>query len=208
MTMPDGALDEPLAAQGTRKMILQLLQDNVHSGEEVVLPPAHRIVYRVSHNEATYSSGEVTLTADDGHVLRFELTDEIDGTCELAESIEIAAGDDCIMRCDRVELPPGGIAHLHTHQGPGIRCLVEGRFRVLTNGGLRRVPLYGSWFEPGPIPVRAEAGDAGPAAFVRVMILPVSLKGRSSITYVGEGADETIVKPQRYTVFTDRVIRP
>ncbi len=28
-----------------------------------------------------------------------------------------------LMRCDRVEFPPGGVAYTHTHQGPGIRCL-------------------------------------------------------------------------------------
>ena len=37
---------------------------------------------------------------------------------------------DLLMRGDSVGFPPGGCAFLHTHQGPGIRCLIEGGIRI------------------------------------------------------------------------------
>ena len=61
------------------------------------------------------------------------------------------------MRCDRVDFPPGGEALLHTHQGPGIRCLLFGAFRVETDGDGWSSTRYGAWFEAGPEP-RLRAG--------------------------------------------------
>ena len=37
------------------------------------------------------------------------------------------------MRGDSVAFPPGGCAYLHRHQGPGIRCLIEGGIRIDTH---------------------------------------------------------------------------
>ena len=33
---------------------------------------------------------------------------------------------DLLWRGDSVAFPPGGCAYLHRHQGPGIRCLIDG----------------------------------------------------------------------------------
>jgi len=59
-----------------------------------------------------------------------------------------------------------------------------------------------AWFEAGPDPVYAAASPAEPTAFARVMILPRSLLGKSSISYVNP---EDVAKPksQRYQVFID-----
>ena len=57
------------------------------------------------------------------------------------------------------------------------------------------------WFESGPEPVFAQAGDR-PTRFVRVMILPRALIGKSSIQYVNE-EDKTKPKTQQYRVFVD-----
>jgi quercetin dioxygenase-like cupin family protein len=110
-----------------------------------------------------------------------------------------------LMRCDRVDFPPGGIAWTHVHQGPGIRCLLAGAFRVEVNGKRHDIEPGGAWFEAGPDPVLASASKSAAAAFVRVMILPRALRGKSSIRYV---KPEDAGKPrlQTYRMFVDEFI--
>lgn len=110
-----------------------------------------------------------------------------------------------LMRCDKVELPPGGIAYTHVHQGGGIRCLLVGRFNVKVHGETRTMGPYEAWFEAGPDPVYAWAPEDSPGHFSRVMILPRRLKGQSSIRYV-DPADGDKPKRQKYTVFVDEFI--
>jgi quercetin dioxygenase-like cupin family protein len=110
-----------------------------------------------------------------------------------------------VLRCDKVEFPPGGVAYTHTHRGPGIRRLVAGTFRVWVGEEVRDVPPGGSWFEAGPDPVYAEGSKTEPTAFVRVMVLPEDMLGRSSISYV-RPEDRDRPKDQRYTIFVDEPI--
>lgn len=135
-----------------------------------------------------------TLSPADGH-----FTD--DGNVLLAREIRIDAAT-CLLRCDQVEFPPGGIAYLHTHAGPGIRRLHSGALQVQTNGESHQYVPGDSWFEPGTVPVYAEASPEAGAAFLRVMVLPVAFKGKSSITYVRE-EDRVKPKDQRYSIFLD-----
>jgi len=109
------------------------------------------------------------------------------------------------MRCDRVDIPPGGIAYRHTHQGGGIRCLLKGGFTVETGGRQTAIAAGEAWYEAGPDPVLAWAPDDGPGHFSRVMILPRALKGKSSISYV-RPEDAEKPKLQRYTIFVDEFI--
>lgn len=107
-----------------------------------------------------------------------------------------------LMRCDRVDFPPGGIAYTHTHQGPGIRCLLSGEIRVRVDGKEQLVRPGEAWFEAGPAPVLALASEREPTAFARVMVLPAELRGKSSIRYVlPEDADKP--KRQTYQLFVD-----
>ena len=76
------------------------------------------------------------------------------------------------MRGDSVAFPPGGCAYLHTHQGPGIRCLIDGGIRIDTHVRSTSYGPGGAWFESGPDPVYAAASEVEPSAFVRVMLLP------------------------------------
>ena len=179
--------------------VLELFQHHVADGETLSLPAATRVVYSVADAEATFSAGPVTLGP--GHSLCWELGEESRICSQLSATLDLN-GDAKLVRCDRVELPPGGTAYLHTHQGPGIRCLVEGRFRVQSNGFGQTVERYGAWFENGADPVEAHAVSDTTAAFVRVMILPAALLGQSSIRYVRE-SDKDRPKPQRYQVFVD-----
>jgi hypothetical protein len=189
------------------KPVLQLFQHRLADGETVALAAAPRIVYSVARNEARFTSGPIVLGdgGDGGHLLRWELSPHGRLESQLSATLALDDGGSYLMRCDRVELPPGGTAYLHTHRGPGIRCLVEGRFRVQSNGFGQTVECFGAWFENGSDPVEAHAVSSGPAAFVRVMVLPVELRGQSSIRYVRD-ADRDKPKPQRYQVFVDEPI--
>ena len=107
-----------------------------------------------------------------------------------------------LIRCDRVDFPPGGIAYTHTHRGPGIRCLLAGEIRIRVSGKEELVRPGEAWFAAGPDPVLALASEREPTASARVMILPAELRGKSSIRYVlPEDADKP--KLQTYQLFVD-----
>lgn len=125
----------------------------------------------------------------------------------LAHAVTLDDPGGYLMRCDRVDFPPGGIAYTHVHRGPGIRCLLAGAIRVEVNGAARDIAPGEAWFEAGPDPVLALASTTQPTAFARVMILPRELKGKSSIRYVRpEDADKP--KLQTYRIFLDEFIDP
>jgi hypothetical protein len=112
---------------------------------------------------------------------------------------------DLLLRGDSVAFPPGGCALTHTHQGPGIRCLLEGAIRIDTQGRSTSYGPGGAWFESGPEPVFAQAAADRASRFIRVMVLPRALLGRSSIRYVNP-EDAGKPKSQQYAVFVDAPI--
>jgi hypothetical protein len=169
-------------------------------------------------NSAIHTTGEVEVTggSDGARILRYELVpkgaaevlaagDGVTSVAKLAADVDLEPGDGYLLRCDRVDIPPSGIAYTHVHQGPGIRCLLEGGFVVETDGKTHTIAAGEPWFEAGPIPVLAWAPDDKPGNFSRVMILPRRLKGTSSISYVKE-EDKDKPKRQRYTIFLDEFI--
>ena len=113
--------------------------------------------------------------------------------------------DELLIRLDSVAFPPGGTALLHTHRGPGIRCLREGEIRIDTEGRSSSYGPGGAWFENGPEPVFAQASLEIPSRFIRTMVLPRSLLGASSIRYVNED-DRDKPKSQTYRVFAERPV--
>ncbi len=201
---------------------------------EAPLPPLNRVLYlrdgmasvasyyaaaTLTENSAWYSSREETVNAgpDGARILRYELVrsdnaspgeiagNHVTSRLLLDASLDLEPGDGYLMRCDRVDLPPGGIAYTHTHQGGGIRCLLNGGFVVETEGHRTEIAPGEAWFEAGPSPVLAWAPEDRVGHFSRVMILPRSLLGKSSLSYVKpEDADKP--KLQKYTVFIDRII--
>jgi quercetin dioxygenase-like cupin family protein len=182
---------------------LQVVEHRVGDGETVALPAAPRILYDVERNEARYEPGEGTV-AGPAHVLAFELVGAPSAGALLSAPVELD-GEARLIRCDRVDFPPGGVAYLHTHQGPGLRVLLHGTIRVDTAGSSHDYGPLQAWFEPGPEPVFAAASETEPTAFVRCMVLPARLRGQSSIRYVrDEDADKP--KPQSYTVFVDEAL--
>ncbi len=210
-------------------MELALLEDRLGKGDRLALDAAHRVVYAVhgavdveagssrasiGENTAWHGAGPCVIHAHAAARLwRWEL--RADGmppsarprtALTLSHAIEMPAGG-ALLRADRVDFPPRGIAYTHTHQGPGIRMLLHGRFRVETNGHAIELGAGDPWFERGSDPVYAEAIGDGPTSFVRVMVLPVALLGKSSIRYV-KSEDQTRPKSQTYTVFVDAPVVP
>ncbi len=110
-----------------------------------------------------------------------------------------------LLRGDSVAFPPGGCAYLHRHQGPGIRCLIEGGIRIDTQGRSTCYGPGGAWYESGPDPVFAQTAADRASRFIRVMILPRRLIGQSSIQYVNED-DKNRPRSQTYKIFADTPI--
>jgi hypothetical protein len=180
--------------------VLQLQKVDAAAGD-VLSRGGPLVSYDVAAATATYAAGGALTVERPGLHLVWSLVDRAAADAELAAEVDLD-GDSQLVRCDRVEFPADGVAFLHTHQGPGIRCLVEGRFAVETQGTRHEIDRLGAWFEAGPDPVYAEVCGDAPAAFVRVMILPRRLLGAPSIRYVRD-EDRDRPKSQRYTVYVD-----
>ena len=172
----------------------------------------------VGAREAWLGSGEAAIAAGQAsaELLRYELVGpepadmpatgpDISSHLELSAGISLDVQAGFLLRCDRVLIPPSGIAYLHTHRGPGIRHLLDGRLTVETGGETHEIVRGGSWFESGPEPVLARAPDDRPGEFCRVMILPRALLGKSSISYVN-AEDRDKPKRQQYTILLDEFI--
>lgn len=209
---------------------LRLIEDTLQSGAGVQLASeaVRRVVY-VAHGAATvagqgladdqaaYAHGGAEIHAGHGGaaIWRWELAPICDAPIlvasrhsasrvKLSTPIERPASS-VLMRADSVIFPPGGCAYLHTHQGPGIRCLIEGGIRIDMESASTCYAPGGAWFEAGPAPVFAQAAQDRASRFIRVMILPAELKGRSSIAYVN-AEDRDKPKSQRYKGYLDETI--
>ena len=161
-------------------MILRLSQHL----EGVTTGAGDHVVYDVARDEAHFGRATV-----DGHALVWELTERPE--------------EPTVVRCDRVDFPPGSVAHLHTHPGPGLRVLLAGRIRIDTQGGSHEYGPFEWWYETGPDPVFAAASATVPTAFVRVLVLPAEWAGKRTITYV-DPADDEKPKLQRARVYLEQ----
>jgi len=200
---------------------LRLYADVIAAGaEQSFAAGANRILY-VAEGSAQVSAVSVACLAADSawhgrdavalrggpngaRILRFELGGAGQPAALLERPLTL---DDApkLMRCDRVAFPPGGVAYTHTHQGPGIRCLLEGRIRIDADGASHHYAPGEAWFESGPDPVFAAGSETVPTAFLRVMVLPRAFLGRSSIRYV-KPEDQDKPKRQSYRIYIDQPI--
>lgn len=211
--------------------MLRLYEDVLSSAENVefALPPLPRFIF-VVHGSATIAGttlnegdawqgeGAVTIKPGSGGVTcwRWELARGDQGSTtanapgmvtheKLTAYLESLPKGELLMRGDSVAFPPGGCAYQHRHQGPGIRCLLEGGIRIDTHGRSTSFGPGGAWYESGPDAVFAQASADKPSRFIRVMILPRELAGKSSIQYVNE-EDKAKPKSQQYKIYADAPI--
>jgi hypothetical protein len=204
---------------------LRLIEDFLTDRGVLSLPALPRMLFVVrgainigqrviAQGEALFGEDLITAHAEGtGATLwRWELSDprqpaanptgsSISSWVKLAVPLEKLPEGDLLWRGDSVAFPPGGCAYLHHHQGPGIRCLIEGELRIDMNGESHTHGIGDAWYESGFDPVFAQAADR-PARFIRVMILPRALIGKSSVVYVNE-EDKAKPKAQQYRVFVD-----
>jgi hypothetical protein len=201
--------------------VLALYEDVLSNGAVLALPPAARMIF-VVHGDATIAER----TLHDGEAWHGEnaaiiAAGEAGATCwryelaaptaqiaagvrsreKLSVSLETLPAGELLLRGDSVAFPGGGCAYRHTHQGPGIRCLIEGGIRIDTAGHSTSYGPGGAWYESGPEPVFAQAADR-PSRFIRVMILPRALIGKSSLKLV-DPADAQKPRAQQYQIFAD-----
>jgi hypothetical protein len=162
--------------------------------------PGIRVVYDVDRNQASF--GE---QGTDAPALVWELAEDARPEASLAAEVELDPATEWLLRCDRIDFPPGGIAYRHTHPGAGIRRLLFGSIRIEGPDHTADYGPGGAWFEGFEYPVLATASASEPSAFVRVMLLPREWEGKRTIRYV-DPSDEVKPKLQRPTVFFDRPI--
>jgi hypothetical protein len=211
--------------------IMRLYEDVLSNDQtlRVALPALPRMIFMVhgsaviegralSDGEAWHGEGAATVTPGSAGVTcwRFELApaDAADGEIagkvvsrlKLRAAVATLPAGDLLLRGDSVAFPPGGCAFLHRHQGPGIRCLLDGGIRIDTHGASTSYGPGGAWYETGPDPVFAQAASDRATRFIRMMILPRVLLGKSSIEYLNPD-DRARPKSQSYQGFADAPIR-
>jgi hypothetical protein len=147
----------------------------------------------------------VTHRVGDTSLLVFELLDDAPPDALLAAEVELDPDVEWLLRLDRVDFAPGGVAYRHTHPGPGIRCLVSGRIRIESGGETHEYGPFEPWFETGSEPVFAATSETEESTFVRAMLVPREWEGRRTICYV-DPADAEKPKLQRATVFLEHPV--
>lgn len=200
---------------------LRLIEDRLAAAAPPPRSGAPRVLYALS---GTLLGGEATepvpavgpadvaarAGAEGAQLYRVELVRQppppAGGRVLLEHPVDLAAGAAWLMRCDRVDFEPGGIAPPHRHRGGGIRCLLRGRLEVTVGEGAPRAVGPGeAWFESGREPVLAVSSRETETSFIRFSVLPAHIRGQSSILYV-DPADAGRGRPRHYTVYVDEPV--
>lgn len=166
----------------------------------VAIEALNRVVYDVAANTAHFGGGSVA-----GHALVFHVDDAPAADPVLSVELGFTPSPGWLIRCDRIDFPPGGIAYQHTHPGPGIRCQLFGEISITSVGQTTSYGPMQAWFESGPDPVYAAASTTETSAFVRLLVLPGEWAGARTIRYV-DPADEDKPKLQKATVFGEELL--
>jgi len=194
-------------------LALRLYHDRLAPGTRLTtaLPAAARIVYAaegkamvgdriLAADAAMHATGAVAAATGESGALLFRwevapagappwLAASTQSRLVLDAAVALDPAGAWLMRCERVDFPPGGTAAAHSHPGPGIGCLLSGRLSLEIAGAARAVAPQEAWAAAAEAVVAAAAGPEGPAAFIRVLLLPAALQGQRSIRYVKpEGA--------------------
>jgi hypothetical protein len=209
--------------------VLRLYEDILaNDGAELSLPAAPHMIYvvhgsvaiadRMTHSDEGFGGDSATRLRggpEGATVWRWELaaedsSDRVRAGATIVSREKLSARLDALpkgpllLRGDSVAFPPDGCAYLHRHQGPGIRCLLEGGIRIDTAGHSTSYGPGGAWYESGPEPVFAQAANRE-TRFIRVMILPMAFLARSSVEYLRD-EDKNKPRTQKYKIYTDMPI--
>ena len=155
--------------------------------ESVVTTDGNHVVYDLATNEAHFGAARV------------------EGPAVVWRLAEDPGQGEWLLRCDRVDFPPGAVAHRHVHPGPGIRRLLHGELTIARDTGAHTYRPGESWFEDADDPVLATASPTEDTGFVRVLLLPREWAGKRTIRYL-DPADEEKPKLQRATVLLEEPV--
>jgi hypothetical protein len=164
--------------------VLALYEDVLANGAALTLPAAARMIFLVHggvaiadralrDGEAWHGEGAATITAGSAGATcwRYELAAPrappaagVISRKKLAVSLDTLPAGELLLRGDSVAFPPGGCAYRHTHQGPGIRCLLEGGIRIDTAGRSTSYGPGGAWYESAPEPLHPRHDPAARTA--------------------------------------------
>ena len=164
--------------------VLRLYEDILaNDGAELSLPALPHLIYvvhgsiaiadRMTHSDEGFGGDSATRIKggpEGATVWRWELaaddaSDRAPAGATIVSREKLSARLDALpkgpllLRGDSVAFPPDGCAYLHRHQGPGIRCLLEGGIRIDTAGHSTSYGPGGAWYESGPEPVFAQAAN-------------------------------------------------
>ena len=154
------------------------------------------------------AAGDAPNTVSDAATgLRWSLAELAPPNALLAREVALDPAQEWLMRHDRVDFEPGGIAYRHTHPGPGIRVLLHGEITIDSEGERATYGPGEAWFERGSDPVLATTSAAEPTAFVRVLLLPVRDAGERTIRDA-DAADADKPKTQRAQILSEQPVRP
>lgn len=170
--------------------------------------PGNRVLYDLEADQARFGAASAA-----GPAVLWELTPIVpaSGGVTVFDSAALSAmapldgPQEWLMRCDRVDFPPGAVASWHVHPGPGIRRLLFGELTVTTGGVTTTYQAGDPWFESGPEPVYAKSSTGEASAFVRVMLLPAEWAGKRTIRYI-DPDDADRPARQRARVFLEELL--
>jgi len=161
-------------------------------------------------DDGTMLDGPATVTGD-GIAWLYEFAPRTQPTIEndafslvMARNLPTTFEGPRMFRADRVESNPGAQTPLHGHRGPGIRRLLMGRLHAFIGDDVDRIDAGDAWFETGKDWVIGKNIADGVSAFVRVMMLPVELKGGTSSFVPATPVEGAKPRSVSYRLFGER----
>lgn len=177
-----------------------MILDLHHHPDGVGAMPGQRVVYDLERDEARMGAVGVP-----GPALVWELSEYGGAGALLAADVTLDPDRSWLLRCDRVDFPPGAVAHRHVHPGPGIRCVLHGSLHVEVAGAERAYGPLEAWFEGVDTPVVVRADEHADSAIVRVLLLPAEWAGKRTVRYV-DPEDDGKPKLQRVRVYLEEPV--
>ena len=123
----------------------------------------------------------------------------------LSRPLALERAETRLLRADRIESRSGSVTPRHFHRGPGIRRVLYGSILGQIGDHWDRFDAGRAWFESGTEAVVGRNVHSGNSAFIRLLVLPISLQGeRTSFvaTDVAEAAKPRAVQNRIFAEVT------
>jgi hypothetical protein len=150
----------------------------------------------------------VEASADASHDGRLRGAPKTKSTVKSTQRLDLDRAFGWLLRVDQVSFPKGTNAHLHVHQGPGIRYVLSGEMDHRATGAPPQHFKPGDPFYEDGIhtPIFVIMSKTEETVFVRGLLLPRAVKGRGSTRFVNPEDWANPPRHQSYHVFAERFI--